>query len=183
MSALSGIGLFIVAVLFYLVSLYNRFIRLQNQSEEGWSGISVQLKRRYDLIPNLIESVKGYTAYEKSTLDAIIEKRNAAFNAQTPAEKAVAENSLTQGLKTLFALSENYPDLKASENFIQLQNSLNTIEDDLQNARRYYNATVRNLNTAIDAFPSNLIARHFGFGKREFFDIDETEKANVQVKF
>ena len=173
----------IVVVLFYIVSIYNRLVRLKNQAEEGWSGISVQLKRRYDLIPNLVNCVKGYAAHEKETFEKVIEKRNQAMSVQAPAEKAAAENEFTQTIKSLFALSESYPDLKANTTFIELQQSLNTVEDDLQNARRYYNATVRNLNTAVDAFPSNIIARKYGFEKREFFDIAETEKQNVTVSF
>ncbi|MBR1944928.1 MAG: LemA family protein [Alphaproteobacteria bacterium] len=173
----------VVIVLFYVISIYNRLVRLKNQAEEGWSGISVQLKRRYDLIPNLVNCVKGYAAHEQATLEKVIEKRNQAMSIQAPAEKAAAENALSQTIKSLFALSENYPDLKANTTFIELQHSLNTVEDDLQNARRYYNATVRNLNTAVDSFPSNIIARKYGFEKREFFDIDETEKQNVKVTF
>ena len=173
----------VVIVLFYVISIYNRLVRLKNQAEEGWSGISVQLKRRYDLIPNLVNCVKGYAAHEQATLEKVIEKRNQAMSIQAPAEKAAAENALSQTIKALFALSENYPDLKANTTFIELQHSLNTVEDDLQNARRYYNATVRNLNTAVDSFPSNIIARKYGFEKREFFDIDETEKQNVKVTF
>lgn len=183
MSALSVLLLIIILILLYGVFLYNRFVRMQNLCDEGWSGISVQLKRRYDLIPNLVECVKGYAKHEQSALEQIVEKRTLAMNAGTPAQKAQAENELTQSLKSLFALSESYPDLKANENFIQLQNSLNAVEDDLQNARRYYNATVRNLNTAVDSFPSNLIARQFGFAKREFFEIDDAEKENVKVTF
>lgn len=183
MTVMSAALFLIILIPLYLVFLYNRFVRMQNQCEEGWSGISVQLKRRYDLIPNLVECVKGYAGYEQKTLEQIVEKRSAAINAATPVQKAAAENDLTQSLKSLFALSERYPDLKASNNFIELQNSLNTVEDDLQNARRYYNATVRNLNTAVASFPSNLIARQFGFAKKEFFDIDDAEKENVKVTF
>lgn len=183
MTAMSAALFLIILIPLYLVFLYNRFVRMQNQCEEGWSGISVQLKRRYDLIPNLVECVKGYAGYEQKTLEQIVEKRSAAINAATPVQKAAAENDLTQSLKSLFALSERYPDLKASSNFIELQNSLNTVEDDLQNARRYYNATVRNYNTAVDSFPSNLIARQFGFAKKEFFDIDDAAKENVKVAF
>ncbi|MBR1778414.1 MAG: LemA family protein [Alphaproteobacteria bacterium] len=170
-------------VIFYIISIYNRLVRLKNQAEEGWSGISVQLKRRYDLIPNLVNCVKGYAAHEKETFEKVIEKRNQAMSVQAPAEKAVVENEFSQTIKSLFALSESYPDLKANTTFIELQQSLNTVEDDLQNARRYYNATVRNLNTAVDTFPSNIIARRYGFEKREFFDIEETEKQNVKVSF
>ncbi|MBP3402324.1 MAG: LemA family protein [Alphaproteobacteria bacterium] len=183
MTVMSAALFLIILIPLYLVFLYNRFVRMQNQCEEGWSGISVQLKRRYDLIPNLVECVKGYAGYEQKTLEQIVEKRSAAINAATPVQKAAAENDLTQSLKSLFALSERYPDLKASNNFIELQNSLNTVEDDLQNARRYYNATVRNYNTAVDSFPSNLIARRFGFAKKEFFDIDDAAKENVKVTF
>lgn len=179
-----SIALICVALfLLYAVSIYNRLVRLKNQAEEGWSGISVQLKRRYDLIPNLVGCVKGYAAHEQETLEKVIQKRNQAMSVQAPAEKAAAENEFAQTIKSLFALSESYPDLKANTNFIELQQSLNTVEDDLQNARRYYNATVRNMNTAVDTFPSNIIAAKFGFGKREFFDIDEAEKQNVKVTF
>lgn len=183
MTAMSAALFLIILIPLYFVFLYNRFVRMQNQCEEGWSGISVQLKRRYDLIPNLVECVKGYAKHEQTTLEQIVEKRSAAINAASPAQKAAAENDLMQSLKSLFALSEGYPDLKASNNFIELQNSLNTVEDDLQNARRYYNATVRNYNTAVDSFPSNLIARQFGFAKKEFFDIDDAAKENVKVAF
>ena len=173
----------LVIILFYIVSIYNRLVRLKNQAEEGWSGISVQLKRRYDLIPNLVNCVKGYAAHEKETLEKVIEKRNLAMSVQAPAEKAAAENEFSQTIKSLFALGESYPELKANTTFIELQQSLNTVEDDLQNARRYYNATVRDLNTAIDSFPSNVIARKFSFEKKDFFDISETEKHNVTVSF
>ena len=175
--------LFCIAIVIFLVSLYNRLVRLKNQAEEGWSGISVQLKRRYDLIPNLVNCVKGYAKHEQETLEKVIEKRNQAMSVQSPVEKAVAENDFSQTIKSLFALGESYPDLKANTNFIELQQSLNTVEDDLQNARRYYNATVRNLNTAVDSFPTNIIAKKYGFNKMEFFDINESEKSNVKVSF
>ncbi len=183
MNPVSVILIAIAFILFYIAAVYNRLIRLKNQAEEGWSGISVQLKRRYDLIPNLVNCVKGYAAHEKETLEKVIEKRNLAMNAQAPVAKAAAENEFSQTIKSLFALGESYPDLKANTTFIELQQSLNTVEDDLQNARRYYNATVRNLNTAVDSFPSNMIAKKFGFEKKDFFDIDEAEKQNVTVSF
>ena len=173
----------IVAIAVFAVFLYNRLVRLKNRCDEGWSGGTVQLKRRRDLIPNLVECVKGYAKHEQSTLENIIELRNAAMNASAPADVAKAESNLSQGLKSLFALGESYPELKAGANFAKLQESLEKIEDDLQNARRYYNATARDLNTAIDTFPSNLIAKNFGFAKREFFDIDDREKENVAVSF
>ena len=173
----------IVAIAFFAVFLYNRLVRLKNRCDEGWSGVTVQLKRRRDLIPNLVECVKGYAKHEQSTLENVIELRNAAMNASAPTDVAKAESNLSQGLKSLFALGESYPELKAGANFAKLQESLEKIEDDLQNARRYYNATARDLNTAIDTFPSNLIAKNFGFAKREFFDIDDREKENVAVSF
>ncbi len=173
----------IVAIAVFAVFLYNRLVRLKNRCDEGWSGVTVQLKRRRDLIPNLVECVKGYAKHEQSTLENVIELRNAAMNASAPADVAKAESNLSQGLKSLFALGESYPELKAGANFAKLQESLEKIEDDLQNARRYYNATARDLNTAIDTFPSNLIAKNFGFAKREFFDIDDREKENVAVSF
>lgn len=183
MNPVSVVLIVIAFILLYIASVYNKLVRLKNQAEEGWSGISVQLKRRYDLIPNLVECVKGYAAHEQATFEKVIEKRNQAMSVQAPAEKAAAENEFTKTIKSLFALSESYPDLKANTTFIELQQSLNTVEDDLQNARRYYNATVRNLNTAVDSFPSNIIAKKFGFEKKDFFDIDEAEKQNVKVSF
>jgi len=173
----------IVAIAVFAVFLYNRLVRLKNRCDEGWSGVTVQLKRRRDLIPNLVECVKGYAKHEQSTLENVIELRNAAMNASAPTDVAKAESNLSQGLKSLFALGESYPELKAGANFAKLQESLEKIEDALQNARRYYNATARDLNTAIDTFPSNLIAKNFGFAKREFFDIDDREKENVAVSF
>ena len=183
MNPVSVVLIVIAFILLYIASVYNKLVRLKNQAEEGWSGISVQLKRRYDLIPNLVECVKGYAAHEQATFEKVIEKRNQAMSVQAPVEKADAENEFTKTIKSLFALSESYPDLKANTTFIELQQSLNTVEDDLQNARRYYNATVRNLNTAVDSFPSNIIAKKFGFEKKDFFDIDEAEKQNVKVSF
>lgn len=173
----------IVLTVLYVVFLYNRFIRQENLCAEGWSGIDVQLKRRYDLIPNLLATVKGYAGYEQATLEKIVRERSAAMQAVTPEEKARAENLLTSSLKSIFALAENYPDLKASQNFMQFQETLAGIEDNLQNARRYYNATVRSYNTMVGTFPSNLIARHFNFTPKEFFNIDEAEKAPVKVSF
>ncbi len=174
----------IVLLIIYTIYIYNKLITLKNQSEEAWSSIDVQLKRRHDLIPNLVETVKGYAAHEKETLTQVIEARNMAINASSSIEKrAEAENFLTNTLKSLFALSENYPNLKANENFLQLQNTLNEIEDNIQNARRYYNAVVRDLNTKVEMFPSNIIAGMFNFTKKEYFEINEKEKEPVHVKF
>ena len=176
------LGLVIIIILF-IIFQYNSLVKLKNQAEEAWSSIDVQLKRRYDLIPNLVETVKGYAKHEKETLENVIKARNMAINATNITEKAEAENFLTGTLKSLFALSENYPELKANQNFLKLQDSLTEIEDYIQNARRYYNAVVRDLNTKIETFPSNIIANIFNFKKRDYFEISEKEKEAVKVKF
>lgn len=164
--------------------LYNRLVRLKNQAESAWADIDVQLKRRYDLIPNLVETVKGYASHERETLEAVITARNQAMSASGPADQARAENMLTGALKSLFALSEAYPELRAVEGFTGLQGSLETIERDVQSARRYYNAVVRDLNTSIEQFPSNLVANAFRFEKQEFFElIDEAQREAPKVEF
>src|SRR6266567_4467134 len=154
-----------------LVGLYNSLVRLKVQCDNAWADIDVQLKRRYDLIPNLVETVKGYAGHEKGTLEAVITARNRAMTATSPADKAQAENMLTGALKSLFALAEAYPQLRAIESFTSLQNSLSQIEDTVQNARRYYNAVVRDLNTKIQQFPTNIFAGMLGFKPREFFEV------------
>jgi len=176
---LAIIVLIIVGFIFY----YNKFIRLKNQAEESFSGIDVQLKRRHDLIPNLVEIVKGYAKHEKETLEKVIQARNMAINAQGVEDKAQAENMLTGALKTIFALSESYPNLKANTNFLDLQQTLSEIEDNIQLARRYYNAVTRDYNVLCESFPSVLIANIFGFQKRAFFEIEEAEKENVKISF
>ena len=176
------LGILILLVI-YFIAQYNSLVKLKNQAEEAWSSIDVQLKRRYDLIPNLVETVKGYAKHEKETLENVIKARNMALNAKNIEERAEAENFLTGTLKTLFALSENYPDLKANQNFLQFQKTLEEIEDYIQNARRYYNAVVRDFNTKIETFPSNIVANMFNFKKREYFEISESEKEPVKVKF
>ena len=163
--------------------LYNQLVKLKVQSDAAWSDIDVQLKRRHDLVPNLVETVKGYATHEKGTLEAVVDARSRAMSAQGPADRASAENALTGTLKSLFALAESYPQLRAAENFGQLQAQLSTIEDAIQNARRYYNAVVRDLNTKVMQFPSNLIARNFGFSEREFFEMDEAERSVPKVSF
>jgi len=164
--------------------IYNRLVRLRNQSEGAWADIDVQLKRRYDLIPNLVETVKGYASHERDTLEAVIAARNQAMNATGPADQARAENMLTGALKSLFALAEAYPQLRAVEGFTSLQGSLEAIERDVQNARRYYNAVVRDFNTSVEQFPSNLVANAFRFEKQEFFELaDETEREAPKVEF
>ncbi len=175
--------LILLAVAVIAVILYNGLVKLKVQGDGAWSDIDVQLKRRYDLIPNLVETVKGYASHEKGTLEAVIEARNRAMTAQGPAERAEAENMLTGTLKSLFALAESYPQLRAAENFTQLQNSLSQIEDAIQNARRYYNAVARDYNTKVLQLPSNVIARAFGFREREFFEMDEGERAVPRVSF
>ena len=177
------LGILIVCVLL-VIGIYNSLVRLKVQSESAWSDIDVQLKRRHDLIPNLIETVKGYASHEKQTLDAVISARNRAMSATTPSSKAEAEGILAQSLKSLFALAEAYPQLRAVESFIQLQGSLNQIEEAVQNARRYYNAVVRDLNTKIQEFPSNFVANFFSFKLREFYGRgDVTERAVPKVSF
>jgi len=182
---MAWIPLIVLAGLVLLViGMYNSLVRLKVQSENAWADIDVQLKRRYDLIPNLVETVKGYAGHEKQTFEAVITARNRAMAATSPSTKAEAEGQLAQSLKSLFALAEAYPQLRAVESFTQLQGSLNQIEEAVQNARRYYNAVVRDLNTKIQEFPSNLIAGFFSFKQGEFFElVDVTERAVPKVSF
>lgn len=175
----------LVLVALVVVALYNGLVRLRVQADNAWADIDVQLKRRHDLIPNVVETVKGYAAHERQTLEAVIAARNQAVAAQGagPAERGQAEGALTTALRGLFALAESYPQLRAVESFTQLQATLSQIEDALQSARRYYNAVVRDLNTRIQTVPSNLVAGLFGFTPREFFEAQEGERAVPQVKF
>jgi LemA protein len=172
---LGVIVLFVVVV----IGMYNGLIRLKVQCDNAWSDIDVQLKRRYDLIPNLVETVKGYAAHEKGTLEGVVAARNQAMTAEGPAAKAQAEGMLTSALRQVFALAEAYPQLRAVESFTQLQQTLNQIEDSVQNARRYYNAVVRDFNTKIAVFPSNIIANMFNFKTREFFEISAPAEREV----
>ena len=165
---------------------YNRFVTLTNRVKEGWSDIEVQMKRRYDLIPNLVETVKGYAAHEAGTLQKVTEMRTRAMNATAPADKAEAENMLSGALKSLFAVSENYPDLKANTNFVELQRELSDTENKIQAARRFYNGVVMELNTKLQSFPSNLIGNMFGFKQSDFFQLDAADaaaKEPVKVQF
>ena len=172
--------LVVVAVLaLAIVFIYNGLVRLRVQADNAWADIDVQLKRRYDLIPNLVETVKGYASHEKGTLESVVAARNQAMSAQGPAAKGEAEGMLTGALRQLFALAEAYPQLRAVESFTQLQATLNQIEDTLQNARRYYNAVVRDLNTRIQQFPSNIVAAMSGFKPREFFEITAPAEREV----
>lgn len=171
-----------VAVL-WLVGVFNALIRLKNRTNEAWSDIDVQLKRRYDLIPNLVEAVKGYVKQEKEVLTKVTEARANAMSAQGVEAKGKAENMLSDTLKSLFAVSEDYPDLKSSQNFMQLQGELTDTENKIQAARRFYNTNVRDLNTKVETFPNNIVAGMFGAAKREFFEADESEKEPVKVSF
>ena len=179
------VGVVALAVL-WVVFAYNKFVRLTNRSEEAWSDIDVQLKRRYDLIPNLVESVKGYMTHEAGTLQKVTDARTKAMGAQSVGEHAAAENMLTGALKTLFAVAENYPNLKANENFVELQRELADTENKIQAARRFYNSVVQDLQNALEMFPSNIIGNAFGFKTREFFQLEAGETAArqaVKVKF
>lgn len=174
----------VVVIALFAIGVYNGLIGLKNKVDEAWADIETQLKRRYDLIPNIVETVKGYAGHEKSTLENVTKARTAAMSAGSFADKAQAENALSGTLKSLFALSENYPDLKANQNFLDLQQTLKDVEDHLQLSRRYYNATVRDFNTKIEVFPNNLLVGMLGFKKRDFFQTDsEEERQNVKVSF
>lgn len=184
-----GIIILILAgsVVVWAILTYNSLITFKNRVEEAWSDIDVQLKRRYDLIPNLVNTVKGYASHEKETFQNVTEARTKAMQAQAPQEKAQAENFLSETLKSLFAVSENYPDLKANENFLELQRELTDTENKVQASRRFYNGNVRDYNTKIETVPTNIIAGVFNFSVREFFELDESEKESaknpVKVEF
>jgi LemA protein len=177
------IFLIILIVLGLLVmSVYNRLVRLRNGAEEAFKSINVFLKQRYDLIPNLVNTIKGYTQYESGTLEKIIALRNTAMNAGGK-DGGAAENALSGALKSVFALAENYPDLKANTEFSKLQDTLSGLEESIQRSRRYYNASARDLNNAVEVFPNNLIARPFGFQRMGYFEVPEGETQNVKVQF
>lgn len=168
----------------FIAALFNSLIKLKNKCEEAFADIDTQLKRRYDLIPNLVETVKGYASHESGTLEKVVQARNTAMNAQTLADKEQAENMITGALKTIFALAEQYPDLKANQNFLDLQKNLSEIEEHLQMSRRYYNGTVRDFNTKLQTFPNNLLAKNIlKFDDKPFFMATEEEKQNVKVDF
>jgi LemA protein len=176
---LIGLIVVVVGLVLYLMVAYNGLVRLKVQCDNAWSDIDVQLKRRYDLIPNIVETVKGYASHEKGTLEAVVSARNQAMTAQGPAAKGEAEGMLTGALRQVFALAEAYPQLRAVESFTQLQSTLNQIEDTLQNARRYYNAVVRDFNTMIEQFPSNMVAGMGHFKEREFFQLSAPAEREV----
>lgn len=174
----------VVVIVGFLVAMYNGLVQLRVRADSSWSDIDVQLKRRHDLIPNIVETVKGYAAHEKTTFENIARYRSAAMQATTPAEAGVAEAQLTTALRGLFAVAENYPQLRASEQFTSLQASLQEVEGAIQNARRYYNAVVRDYNTKVQSFPTNVLAGTFGFQQKQFFQLDTpAERENVAVKF
>jgi len=188
MSTFQIILLIIVILLVgWFILTYNRFIALRNRAKEAWADIDVQLRRRYDLIPNLVETVKGYAAHEKTTFENVTKARTAAMTAEQsgdPKKIGEAENMLSGTLKTLFAVAENYPQLRAAENFVELQRELRDTEDKIQAARRFYNTNVRNMNIKIESFPANIIAKIFNFAKMDFFEIVEpAAKEPVAVKF
>jgi LemA protein len=176
--------LILAALALYIVAVYNSLVRLKNLCDEAWSGIDVQLKKRYNLIPNLVNSVKGYAKHEKDVFERVVEKRTAGIEARTVKEQEEAETALSQSLMSLFALAENYPDLKANSNFLDLQRQLQIIEDDIQKARRYYNGTARDYNIRIESFPSNLVAQQMNYGRREFFELESVDqRLNPTVSF
>lgn len=174
----------VVVIALWLIMTYNGLVRLKNQTDEAWSDIDVQLKRRYDLIPNLVNTVKGYATHESGVFEKVTQARAAAMGAQDPKDKAAAENMLSSTLKSLFAVSEAYPDLKANQNFMKLQDELSDTENKIQASRRFYNGNVRDLNTKIQVFPTNMIADMLGFKERAFFELESVEeRKNVEVKF
>jgi LemA protein len=183
MTGLWIVLIIVFVVIVFVIVMYNSLVQLRVRADSAWSDIDVQLKRRHDLIPNLVETVKGYASHERGTFENVARYRSAAMQARTPEEKMEAEGQLTMALRGLLAVAENYPQLQASGQFMQLQASLREVEDSLQNARRYYNAVVRDLNTRIQSFPANMFAGAFGFTPRPFFEADAADRENVQVKF
>jgi LemA protein len=182
--ALIIVLIIIVAVVGFFIAMYNGLIRLRVRADASWSDIDVQLKRRHDLIPNLVETVKGYAAHEKGTFENIAKYRSAAMTATSPADRSVAEGQLTQALRGLLAVAENYPQLRASEEFTALQGQLTQTEDNIQNARRYYNAVVRDFNTKLQTFPTNIFGNMLGFQPRQYFELETpADRENVVVKF
>ena len=174
----------VVLLVLWLVSSYNGFVRLRNKSEEAFSAMDVSLKKRYDLIPNFVETVKGYAKHEQDTLQAVINARNMAMNANSPEQKIANDNALSGTLKSLFALTESYPELKANQNFLSLQNQLSRIEEEIAGSRRYYNGGVNKYNTKTEMFPGNILASLFGFKRKPLYEVNsEAERENVKVSF
>lgn len=174
----------IVALVIYLVSSYNGFIRLRNKTEEAFSAMDVSLKKRYDLLPNYVETVKGYAKHEQETLDAVIRARNAAMSAGTPEAKIASDNALSGTLKTLFSLTEAYPQLKANDSFVRLQDQLARVEEEIAGARRYYNGVVNKYNTKTEMFPGNILASMFGFQRKPLYEVSEdVQRENIKLSF
>lgn len=183
MIALIVIAVIVVLLIIYFIATYNSLVDLRNKVKDSWSQIDVVLKNRNDLIPNLVETVKGYAKHEKTTLDAVITARNKAVNAKTNEDEMKAAGEVTEALGRLFALAENYPDLKANQNFMDLQNKLNEVEEKIRFARQFYNDTVLTYQNKLEMFPSNIVAKMFGFKPEAFFEATEEERKNVEVKF
>ncbi len=178
---IAGVALLLIV---YAISIYNRLVKNRTLVEEGWSGIDVFLKKRYDLIPNLVETVKGYATHEKETLENVTQARANAMGAKGVAEQEKAENNLNKALMNLYAVAEQYPDLKANTNFINLQNQIESLEGEIEKSRRYYNGTVRENNILVETFPSNIVAKMFGFVKQKFFELTNVmERETPQIKF
>ena len=176
--------LIVVALIIWVIATYNAFVRMRNNIDEGFSTMDVYLKKRYDLIPNIVETVKGYAKHEKETLDAVVSARNMAMASKDVSEQLKNENALSGTLKSLFAVAENYPQLKADKNFLDLQNTLSNLETEIAQSRKYYNGVVKIYNTKREMFPSNFIAKWFNFEKRPLYEVEsEEERKNVQVKF
>ena len=173
----------LVLLLLYVIVSYNSLVRVRNRTDDAWSQIDVQLRRRYDLIPNLVNTVKGYAAHERQTFEAVTQARTQGMNAQGVAEQAQAENMITGALKSLFAVAEAYPELKANQNFLALQEELTATEGRISYARQFYNDTVLKLNTKVQTFPTNVLAGMFGFKTREYFEADDTSRGPVTVQF
>ncbi|MDC7228312.1 MAG: LemA family protein [Spirochaetales bacterium] len=173
----------VIAIAGFFVSTYNGFIRLRNKVEEAFATMDAYLKKRWDLIPNLVETVKGYAKHEQDTLEKVIQARNLAMNSSSMSELQSNENTLAAGLKSIFALSEAYPDLKANQNFVNLQNQLQSVENDILQSRKYYNAVVKSFNTKRELFPASIIAGMMNLEKKEYFEIDDEERENVKVSF
>lgn len=181
---LISIAAILVLIALYFVGVYNSLVRLRALCQEGWSSIDVFLKKRYDLIPNLVETVKGYAKHEQDTLERVIQARSGAMSAKGVAQQQVAENNLNKALINLYAVAEQYPDLKANSNFMNLQNQIESLEGEIEKSRRYYNGTVRDFNIKVDSFPSNVVAGMFGFTKQAFFELtDVAERETPKVQF
>ena len=183
MKVLIGLIIVLAVIALWVIGAFNRFVKLRNIVEEAFSTMDVYMKKRFDLIPNLVETVKGYASHEKGTFESVTKARTAIQEASTVEDRMEAENMLTGTLRTLFAVAEAYPELKANENFMDLQGQLQTVEVDIANSRKYYNATVKEYNTKTEMFPSNIIANIFGFKRKPMFEVEEAERQNVKVEF